>query len=46
MAEDKRLNKAAKEFNISSDRVVEFLASKGHKIDTNPNTKIPAELVA
>ncbi|MDO4880139.1 MAG: translation initiation factor IF-2 [Capnocytophaga sp.] len=46
MAEDKRLNKAAKEFNISSDRVVEFLASKGHKVDTNPNTKIPAELVA
>ena len=46
MAEDKRLNKAAKEYNISTDRVVEFLKSKGHIIeDVNPNTKIPAELI-
>ena len=46
MAEDKRLNKAAKEYNISTDRVVEFLKSKGHTIDPKPNTKIPAELIA
>ena len=46
MAEDKRLNKAAKEYNISTDRVVEFLKSKGHTIeDVNPNTKIPADLI-
>ena len=46
MAEDKRLNKAAKEYNISTDRVVEFLKSKGHTIeDVNPNTKIPANLI-
>ena len=46
MAEDKRLNKAAKEYNISTDRVVEFLKSKGHTIDPKPNTKIPAKLIA
>ncbi len=46
MAEDKRLNKAAKEYNISTDRVVEFLKSKGHTIESKPNTKIPAELIA
>ena len=46
MAEDKRLNKVAKEYNISTDRVVEFLKSKGHTIDPKPNTKIPAELIA
>jgi len=45
MAEDKRLNKAAKEYNISTDRVVEFLKSKGHTIESKPNTKIPAELI-
>ena len=40
-----RLNKAAREFNISMQTVVEFLAKKGHEIDSNPNTKLGPELV-
>ncbi|GEQ85254.1 translation initiation factor IF-2 [Patiriisocius marinistellae] len=42
MAEVKsiRLNKVLKEFNISIDRAVEFLGSKGHEIDRKPTTKI------
>lgn len=32
-----RLNKAAKELNISIPRAVEFLQSKGFDIDSNPN---------
>jgi translation initiation factor IF-2 len=35
-----RLSKAAKEFNLTTTRIVEFLASKGVKIDSNPNGKI------
>ena len=35
-----RLNKVLKEFNISLDRAVDFLASKGHEIDARPTTKI------
>lgn len=35
-----RLSKAAKEFNVGIATIVEFLASSGHDIDTNPNTKI------
>ncbi len=35
-----RLSKAAKEFNLTTARIVEFLASKGVKIDSNPNGKI------
>ena len=38
-----RLSKAFKEFNISLDRAVEFLASKGVEIEKNPNTKIEDE---
>nr|WP_314603127.1 translation initiation factor IF-2 [uncultured Capnocytophaga sp.] len=46
MAEDKRLNKVVKEYNISLERVVEFLKSKGHIIESKPNTKIPAEFIS
>ena len=35
-----RLNKVLREFNISLDRAVEFLASNGHDIDARPTTKI------
>ena len=35
-----RLNKVLREFNISLDRAVEFLASNGHHIDARPTTKI------
>ena len=42
MAEVKkiRLNKVLREFNISLDRAVEFLSSKGHDIEARPTTKI------
>ena len=39
----KRLNKVLREFNISLDRAVEFLASHGHKIDARPTTKISSD---
>jgi translation initiation factor IF-2 len=35
-----RLSKIAREFNIGTSTIVEFLAKKGISIDTNPNTKI------
>ena len=35
-----RLNKVIREFNISLERVVEFLSSKGHYIEARPTTKI------
>ena len=35
-----RLNKVIREFNISLERVVEFLYSKGHEIEARPTTKI------
>ncbi len=46
MAEAKkmRLNKVLREFNISLDRAVDFLKSKGHEIEANPNTKIPGSI--
>lgn len=45
MAEVKtiRLNKVLREFNISLDRAVEFLSSKGHDIEARPTTKISDE---
>ncbi|HEA23263.1 MAG TPA: translation initiation factor IF-2 [Pricia antarctica] len=39
-----RLNKVLKEFNISLDRAVDFLASKGHEIESRPTTKISEEV--
>lgn len=36
----KRLNKVAKELNVSVSTIVEFLTSKGHNIDPNPNSKV------
>ncbi len=45
MAEVKtiRLNKVLREFNISLDRAVEFLSSKGHEVEARPTTKISDE---
>ncbi|HCV81520.1 MAG: translation initiation factor IF-2 [Zunongwangia sp.] len=45
MAEAKtmRLNKVLREFNISLDRAVEFLNSKGHDIEARPTAKISQE---
>ncbi|MGX1024854.1 translation initiation factor IF-2 [Psychroflexus sp. MBR-150] len=46
MAEVKkiRLNKVLREFNVSLDRVVDFLKSKGYEIDARPTTKISDEI--
>ena len=41
-----RLSKAAKEFNVGKDTIVEFLAKKGFKVDPSPNTKLTAEMYA
>ena len=38
-----RLNKVAKELNVSVSRLVEFLAKKGHHVESNPNSKISPE---
>lgn len=39
-----RLSKVAREFNLALHTVVEFLDRKGHKVESNPNTKLPGEL--
>jgi translation initiation factor IF-2 len=38
-----RLSKIAKEFNIGTQTIVDFLAKKGIAVDQNPNTKISEE---
>ena len=38
-----RLNKVLREFNISLDRAVEFLASNGHEIEARPTAKISSD---
>ncbi|MDO7137815.1 translation initiation factor IF-2 [Algibacter lectus] len=43
MAETIRLNKVLRELNISLDRAVEFLDSKGVEIEKRPTTKISKE---
>ncbi|AUP78917.1 translation initiation factor IF-2 [Flavivirga eckloniae] len=44
MAETIRLNKVLRELNISLDRAVEFLDSKGIEIEKRPTTKISEEI--
>ena len=44
MAQTFRLNKVLRELNISIDRAVDFLESKGIEIEKSPNTKIPQEV--
>lgn len=39
-----RLNKVLREFNISLDRAIEYLAIRGHVIDARPTTKIDTEI--
>ena len=41
-----RLSKAAKEFNVGTSTIVEFLSKKGHSVDPNPNTKLTPEMFA
>ena len=45
MAENKtmRLNKVLRELNISLDRAIEHLSTKGHDVDARPTTKISNE---
>lgn len=38
-----RLSKAVKEFNLSTDHIIDFLAKKGISVDGNPNGKLPGE---
>ena len=45
MAETIRLNKVLRELNISLDRAVEFLDSKGVEIEKRPTTKISEETI-
>jgi translation initiation factor IF-2 len=44
--QEKRLNKVAKEFNISITTIVDFLHIKGIAIDSNPNTKIESTILS
>ena len=48
MSEEKtiRLSKVIKEFNLSLDHIVGFLSTKGVKIDSNPNSKLPGDAYA
>ena len=39
-----RLSKVAREFNVGISTIIDFLKKKGHEVDSNPNTKITAEL--
>ena len=39
-----RLSKLAREFNVGITTLVDFLSKKGHKIESNPNTKVDANL--
>ena len=38
-----RLNKVAKDFNVGIQTLVEYLAKKGHQVESSPNTKISEE---
>ena len=44
MADTIRLNKVLRELNISIDRAVDFLESKGVSVEKSPNTKISEEV--
>ncbi len=41
-----RLSKAIKEFNLSLDHIVDFLTTKGIKLENSPNTKLPGDAYA
>jgi translation initiation factor IF-2 len=45
MAEDKmmRLSLVAKQINVGTATIVQFLSVKGHKVENNPNTKLNFE---
>lgn len=39
-----RLSKAAREFNISTDTIVEFLSKNGFTVERNPNAKLDSQM--
>ncbi|WP_066632388.1 translation initiation factor IF-2 [Labilibacter marinus] len=39
-----RLSKVAREFNVGIHTIVEFLQKKGFEVETNPNTKVSAQM--
>ena len=39
-----KLNKVAKDCNVSLSTIVDFLKGKGHAVENNPNAKIAHEL--
>ena len=39
-----RLSKAAREFNIGKNTIIQFLEKKGFKIESSPNTKLAPEM--
>ena len=41
-----RLSKAAKEFNVGKDTIVEFLTKKGFTVDPSPNSKLTGDMYA
>lgn len=41
-----RLGKAAREFNVSSDRIVDVLKSEGFEVEKTANTKLDEEMMA
>lgn len=45
MTENKaiRLSKVAKELNIGTSTIVDFLSSKGHAVESNPNSRLNTE---
>ena len=47
MAEEKtmRLSLVAKEINVGTSTILQFLSAKGHKVDNNPNAKLNFELL-
>ena len=45
-AATKRLNQAAKDLNVGTSTIVEYLTEKGHSIENKPTTKLTAEQVS
>lgn len=39
-----RLSKVAREFNVGTSTILDFLTRKGHKVENNPNAKITPEM--
>ncbi len=45
-ASTKRLNQAAKDLNVGTSTIVDYLTDKGHSIENKPTTKLTAEQVS